>query len=299
MKPTVLLAASYDLKIHAFDLANGSALSEFEIGNSQANRIVSSDNHHFFVAAYSHILLFDYFNRNKRPIHTFSAHKGNVTDLTFAKLAFSFFTCGDDQKIKIWDRRTFTPQIEIKVGAALNSLALLPTGFHIITCSETGFVAVFDARSSSCLQKINISTKPIRSIAISPDNSTLIAAVQDGKAICYLINNEVLEEKYSIHTTNDLQIRCVVSPDSSIFATTAADNTSKIWDLKTGELKHTLVGGEKREWVWDAKFTTDSTKLCTGCSDGFCKIWDASTGKMMIQTPQIEKCVSAIGLIDV
>ena len=299
MKPTVLLAASYDLKIHAFDLANGTALSEFEIGNSQANRIVPSGDHHFFVAAYSHIFLFDYFFRNKRPIHSFNAHKGNVTDLTFVPSAFSFFTCGDDQNIKVWDRRTFTPQIVIKAGGALNSLAILPTGFHVITCSESGFIAVFDARNSNCLQKLNLATKPVRSISISPDNSSLVAAVQDGKTICYSLDNETLKEKYTIHTTNDLQIRCTVSPDSSVFATTAADNTSKIWDLKTGELKHSLIGGEKREWVWDASFTDDSSKLCTGSSDGFCKVWDVNEGNMIILTPKIEICVSAIGLIDV
>ncbi|OHS98737.1 hypothetical protein TRFO_08749 [Tritrichomonas foetus] len=298
MTYSVLLAASYDLKIHAFDLSQGTSLSEFEIANSQANRIYPYMGHKFYVATYNYVFQYDYYSRTKKPNISIVAHDGNVTDLKFNQTCL--ITCGNDKKIMIWDR-SCQLQSKIEVGTTMNSLELLPSGSHCIVACENGTIQTFDIRKTEngCIQKLSISSKPVRSIALSSDSLTLVAATHDGKAISYSVANETLAENYRISTTKEVQTKCSISPDSHFFVTGAADNTAKIWDLKTGELKNSCFGGGNQEWVWDLKFTADSQKLVTGSSDGTCRIWDVASGNLLMEMPRLEKCISALTLIDV
>ena len=307
MKHSVLLAASYDLKIHAFDLCQGSQLSELEVTNSQANRLIQYNDSKFFACGYGYILIYDYFSRSKKPVHSIAAHEGNVTDLKLVQQ--TIFTCGDDKKIKVWDKRSLKSELTIDAGSILNSIDVINSGMVCYICSEAGFIASYDIRNSQCLQKVSIGIKPVRCVSLSPDNSSLVAVSMDGNIVGFSLE-DVLIEKYKQHSENhsDVLLRCAVSPDSKTFATAASANTVRIWDLSTGHLLQTFtpppsntasVHFKNREWIWDLKYTPDSSKLCTGSSDGICRVWNLETNTLQLQMPQLDKCISAICLIDI
>ena len=72
---------------------------------------------------------------------------------------------------------------------------------------------------------------------------------------------------------NGYVLKCLLSPDTKLLATTSADKTVKIWDMGP-ELtcSKTLVG--HTAWVWDCAFSADSAYLISGSSDKTAKLWD-------------------------
>ncbi len=70
---------------------------------------------------------------------------------------------------------------------------------------------------------------------------------------------------------DDYILKCIISPDVSVVATTSSDKTIRLWNTTTWELEKTLVGHQK--WVWDAVFSADSVYLVSASSDRSGKLW--------------------------
>jgi hypothetical protein len=64
-----------------------------------------------------------------------------------------------------------------------------------------------------------------------------------------------------------------------LLATTSEDGTAKIWDTKTGQLRHTLRGHNLL--VRGCGFTHDSRQLLTSGFDRTIRVWDANSGALV------------------
>ncbi|OHT14609.1 WD repeat protein [Tritrichomonas foetus] len=296
----ILLAACYDLKVHVIDLNSGTAYDEFEISNSQANRVVVSGTR-FYIAAYSYLLAFDANGKSKKPLQAIAAHDSNVTDICITP--GTLFTCGEDKLIKAWDRRVAQAQQTITTEDALNSMCLMSNGYSVVVGGESGDVSIWDTRNSSSPFKMVSRKSPVRSISISPDSQKFVVAHMDGTAIQYSLDNSsnTFAEINKIVSNNEILLRVATSPDGKLFAATGGECLSKVYSTDDCAIKHTFDASSSaappREWIWDAAFTKDSRYLCTGCSDGICKVWDCEEGTLALTAPQLDKCVSAIALI--
>ena len=69
-----------------------------------------------------------------------------------------------------------------------------------------------------------------------------------------------------------------ISADGKTLASGGDDNTIKIWDVGTGELKHTLEGHNSS--VRSVTISADGKTLASGSDDSTIKIWDLGTGKL-------------------
>jgi WD40 repeat protein len=68
-----------------------------------------------------------------------------------------------------------------------------------------------------------------------------------------------------------------ISPDGALLASAGADKTVKLWDLATGQLRHTLTGHQKR--VITVAFRPDGKVLASGSDDATIKLWDVAAVK--------------------
>lgn len=320
----ILLAAQYNLIITAFDLSTGQAVKEFEISNSQANKMINAPNNHFYVASYSYVFAYDFESKSHKAIQNTVAHEGNVSDIVLSNSVM--ITCGDDKKVKIWDIRTNSCQVTINTKSQNNAVVYYPDTYNqIIVGDESGYITSFDLRTANRLKELKVDNLPVRAMSQSVDNIHFIAAMQNGNTKCFQVGlcssetknqsqsilkpqetettsnqTESLEpfsELYSIHSHNDVQLNCCYSPNGQLFATCASNNTARIWDAHTGDMKQNLIPSEMREWIWDICFTPDSLNLCMGGTDGICKQYDVENGRITMSLPKLDKIISAITVI--
>jgi WD40 repeat protein/Mg-chelatase subunit ChlD len=70
----------------------------------------------------------------------------------------------------------------------------------------------------------------------------------------------------------------VYSPDGNTLASGSRDNTVKLWDAETGELKHTLTGHSND--VNAIAFSPDGKTLASASYDKTVKLWNVQTGEL-------------------
>lgn len=324
----ILLAAQYNLVIAAFDLQTGQVVKEFEISNSQANKMINSPDHRFYVASYSYVFAYDFESKSHKPIQNTVAHEGNVSDIVLSN--FVMLTCGDDKKVKLWDIRTNTCQLTVNTKSQNNAIVYYPDTYNqLIVGDENGYITSYDLRTNNRLKEVKVDNLPVRAMSQSVDNIHFIAAMQSGNTKCFQVNSsqqsqpqaqlsilqpastaqnsdssnnagfDPFSELYSIHAHNDVQLNCCYSPNGQLFATCSSNNTARIWDAHSGDMKQNLVPSEMREWIWDICFTPDSLNLCMGGTDGICKQYDVENGRITMSLPKLDKIVSAITVMKI
>ena len=79
----------------------------------------------------------------------------------------------------------------------------------------------------------------------------------------------------ALQAHNSYILKCLLSPDCRMLATTSSDKTIKLFNLDSFTLERTLVGHQR--WVWDAVFSVDAAYLVTASSDATSRLWDLST----------------------
>ena len=72
-------------------------------------------------------------------------------------------------------------------------------------------------------------------------------------------------------------LKCLLSPDCRLLATTSSDKTVKLWNLDGFKLERTLEGHQR--WVWDCVFSVDAAYLVTASSDTSARLWDCASGE--------------------
>lgn len=297
----IVLAACYDLKIYEIDPSTWIVYDQYEIPNSQVNRIITHDSK-FYVGAYSYLFMYDTNNQNKKPIHSIAAHESNVTDI--ALTSDSLFSCGEDKLIKVWDQRTVQTQFTVKTNESLYALAIPKNDKQVIVGSESGTVSIYDFRTSDALITMSPVKSPVRSISMNPDGDSFVVGYMDGTLIQYKIDDDdssKITENFKINTNTEILLRTATSPDGKLFATCGGESSAKIWNFKTGELINTVNSNNESqsEWMWDVTFSSDSNYICTGCSSGECSVWKNDTGSIVSKIPSFDKCISAVALIAV
>ena len=102
-----LLTGGYDHTIRLWDGA-GSCYRTLQHNDSQVNALeVSPDTVQpsVAVAGHNHIKLYDISHVSSSSIMTFDGHTSNVTDVGFQKDDLFMFSGGEDETVKIWDKR--------------------------------------------------------------------------------------------------------------------------------------------------------------------------------------------------
>ncbi|MFB2970819.1 protein kinase [Aerosakkonema sp. BLCC-F183] len=131
----------------------------------------------------------------------------------------------------------------------------------------------------------------VSSVAFSPDGQTLASGSGDKTIKIWYIRSGQLKTTLTGHS-NDVK-SVAFSPDGQTLASsseqlklpiwldrdhTVDDNTIKIWDISSGQLKTTLTRHSNP--VYSVAFSPDGQTLASGGWDNTIKIWDISSGKL-------------------
>jgi len=301
--PSVILAtAGYDHTIRFWEAPSGICYRTIQYTDSQINRLeITPDKQYIATAGNPHIRFFEINTNNPNPVMSFDGHKSNVTAVGFQKEGKWMFTGSEDHTIKIWDLRAPGCQRNFECSGPVNTVAIHPNQAELISGDQNGNMRVWDLTANACSRElVPDGETAVRSITISPDGSKVVAANNTGKCFVWKLAAEKDTSKFDplqkLEAHKTYILKCLFSPDTKTLATTSADHTVKLWNMRDGTLNKTLTGHQR--WVWDCVFSADSAYLVTASSDNVARLWDLQQGETIRTYSGHNKAITCVALND-
>ncbi|XP_015784147.1 target of rapamycin complex subunit lst8 [Tetranychus urticae] len=313
----VLLATgSYDQTIRFWSPHNGQCLRVVQHTDSQVNAMeISPDREYLAAAGFQHIRLYDIRDfTNPNPVITCDSVTKSITAIGFQEDSKWMYSGGEDGFCRIWDFRARNLQVQRthQVGNPINTCKLHPNQTEVCIADQEGKIYVWDLRGPLKQTFTVDDDVSIQHIDIDQEG-TCLAAV-DNKGNCYMFTftlNYVrlqcapLQPRLKFFAHKRYGLNCKFSPDSTLLATTSADQTCKvwrtadllplsthnsesssshsncsIWDTLDNMSPTAELQTENQRWVWDLAFSADSQYIITASSDNNARLWSINTGKV-------------------
>jgi len=199
--------------------------------------------------------------------------------------------------LELRDRRTHERQAQLEREAAsarrLRQQALGLSAALIVAATMTvvAFISrqrsVHDARIATARE---LAAAAVSSLDVDPERSTLLAL--QAMSTTQNIDSRILPEAGSIlhqavasmHTEHALEhdemvMAIAYSPDGELVATASKDNSAKLWEAASGNLRHKLAGHSDE--VGYAVYSPDGRILATSSRDKTAMLWNVTTGESL------------------
>ena len=189
---------------------------------------------------------------------------------------------GDDIVIRLWDTRTGEMLYALtghwNADNVLTDIyvAFSPDGDTLASAgSSRSMVRLWDARTGKLLGRPETFADGVRSIAFSPDGSTLVWT--EGPVIrSWDVGTGLRRWPYfGGHSRNVNSI--AFSPDGATLASGSRDGSIGLWDVYVRENKQLFYAHEGG--VTSVAFSPDGFTLASGGRDKTVRLWDARTGE--------------------
>ncbi|MEB3328211.1 MAG: hypothetical protein VKQ33_03140 [Candidatus Sericytochromatia bacterium] len=215
-------------------------------------------------------------------------HTGSVSRVAFSPDGTALSTVGSDKTLRLWDVATGGLQRTIALPGSPNGVVFSPDGLLVGTAIgnqvhlwrvASGLVAVevpFDGDAPDSFA----------AVAFSPDGARLAGGRVNGTLTVWNASTGARERSLPGHTQNvggglsAWNVSAVAfSPDSTLLASCASDQTVKLWNAATGELLRTLAGHQGP--VTDVAFSPGGGRLVSASTDGTLRLWNVVTGELI------------------
>ncbi|MCG9132646.1 PD40 domain-containing protein [Candidatus Poribacteria bacterium] len=150
------------------------------------------------------------------------------------------------------------------------------TSSHITFSPDSQTLAIgkelWDASTGGHLKRWQVGSGGRVCSAFSPDGQMLVG--------CYDTNiflwNILTDQSLWLKGHRDWSGSVAFSPNGQIIASGSPDNTIRLWDAATGQIKNILT--DHRGDVNSVVFTPDGSTLLSGSEDKTIRLWDVATG---------------------
>ncbi|KIK41593.1 hypothetical protein CY34DRAFT_198647 [Suillus luteus UH-Slu-Lm8-n1] len=166
------------------------------------------------------------------------------------------------------------------------SVAHLPGGQRIITCSEDGSLRLWDLKNGAQIGgewRDKGDEEEVHVMALSPDGKNLASGGTDGTMRLWSVETGKVLAKWKGHTKPTRSV--CWSPNGERVVSGSNDGTARVWDVKSGEPVRVqglnpIKTGHKH--VYAVSYSPEAKTIATGgYNESGIKIWDAKTGKLL------------------
>ncbi len=201
---------------------------------------------------------------------------------------------------------------------SIEDIAISPSGKQLAVASMIG-IWLYDTHTGDAITLFTGHKTAVRSVAYSPDGITIASSggLGNDKSIRLW---DTLTGEHIVLSGNKRDVRALAfSPDGLTLVSGDQDGNIKLWDVSTGERKHTLSGFSQQitsvefspngktvagsalnntvlswnvddgqikhefvghtDWILTLAFSPDGKTLVSVSGDGTIRLWDTNTGK--------------------
>ena len=223
--------------------------------------------------------------RTGQLLRTLSGHSDYVSCLAISSDNQTLVSGSNDKTIKVWNLRTgqllrnLEPQ---GYSNGVGDVAVSPDGQTLVS-SDSSDIKLWNLRTGQLLRTLEGHKFPVRDLVISSKGETFASGSLDGSAKMWnLRTGELLNnfphgsgELTQSATTEPVEgvYAVAISPDSQTLVTGSggAENSLKIWKVRTAEVVRTLKGHSKA--VLSLVMSPDGQTIYSGSMDGTIKVW--------------------------
>lgn len=202
-------------------------------------------------------------------IDTFTGHRDCVYALERSGEKHRFFSAAGDGFVVRWNlEKPDVGELIAKVKNSVYSLAYLPQDNHLWVAQNQEGIHVIDLETKQELRSIKLSPAHYFDIQIYDGN----AFIADSTGVISVIDTETLNFRKHIKAAS-VSVRCLaINPVERELAAGYSDNTIKIFDLTTYELKKVIEAHNNS--VFTVRYSHDFSKLLSGSRDARLKVWN-------------------------
>ncbi len=82
------------------------------------------------------------------------------------------------------------------------------------------------------------------------------------------------------------------SPNGKQIASSSGDQTVRLWDARSGALRHTLQGHDSS--VWSVAYSPNGEQIASGSSDKTVRLWDVASGECRAVIEGFDESVQSV-----
>jgi WD40 repeat protein len=193
------------------------------------------------------------------------------------RAATTFFRV-DKYVISLWDTET-GKEVTVLEGhtSIINGIAFSRDGKRILSGGLDKTYRLWDAESGKELKKEWVHQDGVFAVAFLADDKHAVTACIGGQVWVWKLSDEVRRTERTYHGGHGVVRGMAVSKDGKRIAMANWDHDTRILDVKSGDVMHTLKG--HKEAVTAVAFSPDGKRLVTSSVDKTVRLWDAETGK--------------------
>ena len=172
----------------------------------------------------------------------------------------------------------------------VRSVAISPDGARVLSgggepprasapeIDRNADMKLWDAGSGALLRTFKGHTKPVSSVAFSPDGSRVLSGSLDGTIRLWDQHKDTPVRIYRGHLGAVTSV--AFSPNGSQILSGSFDRTIKLWDIASGTAVRSFEG--HAEVVNSVAFSRDGTRVLSGGDDQTLRIWSVETGRLIV-----------------
>jgi WD40 repeat protein len=194
---------------------------------------------------------------------------------------------GQRHTVEVLDARTGEQKFPLPSALACFAMAFSLDGRSLVTGGGNGALQVWNAVTGQLVGTLGTHEQDVRGVVFSRVGGHLATSSGDGEVKLWdvtRLDKEYLDGKPAPRHTLPARVpgpslNMAFSPDGKRLAAGGENNSIKVWDVETGNVRQTLPG--HRGDVYTVAFSLDGRWIASGSEDSTVKVWDGRSGELV------------------